>query len=148
MHGNMMLSNSIASNKITSMVRFPKGPWFKSWTFFNVVNFHFRLTELGISGMGMKISLKSVKIWLRYEGLKFEKKVRDLIRGPFGFDCQIGSWHSLLHVTRQIQFENWWIFNEIENNLNLFKINHFPTNFLSGPHFLLTRTSLFSWSSR
>ena len=38
--------------------------------FFNVVNFHFRLTELGISGMGMKISLKSVKIWLRYEGLK------------------------------------------------------------------------------
>ena len=40
------------------------------------MNFHFRLTELGISGMGMKISLKSVKIWLRYEGLKFEKKVQ------------------------------------------------------------------------
>ena len=34
------------------------------------MNFHFRLTELGISGMGMKISLKSVKIWLRYEDLK------------------------------------------------------------------------------
>ena len=70
MHGNMMLSNSIASNKITCMVRFPKGPRFESQLFFNVVNFHFRLTELGISGMGMKISLKSVKIWLRYEGLK------------------------------------------------------------------------------
>ena len=60
------------------------GPRFKSRIFFNVVNFHFRLTELGISGMGMKISLKSVKIWLRYEGLKFEKKVRDSNRGPLG----------------------------------------------------------------
>ena len=46
-----------------SPVRIPK-------FFFNVVKFHFRLTELGISGMGMKTSLKSVKIWLRYEGLK------------------------------------------------------------------------------
>ena len=38
--------------------------------FFDIVNFHFRLTEHGISGMGIKLSLKSVKIWLRYEGLK------------------------------------------------------------------------------
>ena len=45
-------------------------PGLNAELFFNVVNFHFRLTELGISGMGVKISLKSVKIWLRYEGLK------------------------------------------------------------------------------
>ena len=51
-------------------VRFPKGPRFESRIFFDVVNFHFRLTEHGISGLGMKISLKSIKIWLRYEGLK------------------------------------------------------------------------------
>ena len=65
-------------------VRFPKGPCLKPKFLFEVVPFHFRLTELGISGMGMKILLKSVKIWLRYEGLKFEKKSSGVKLGTLG----------------------------------------------------------------
>ena len=58
------------SLKYCCMVRFPRVPGSNPEFFFNVVEFQFRLKELGISSIGMKISLKSVKIWLRYKGLK------------------------------------------------------------------------------
>ena len=44
------------------MVRFPRVPGSNLEFFFNVVEFDFRSKELGISSIGMKISLKSVKI--------------------------------------------------------------------------------------
>ena len=50
------------SLKYCCMVRFPRVPGSNPKFFFNVVEFHFRLKELGISSIGMKISLKSVKI--------------------------------------------------------------------------------------
>ena len=66
----MRLSISIDSNKITCMVRFPKGPRFESRFLKKYSGIPLFIIEIGISGMAMKISLKSVKIWLRYEGLK------------------------------------------------------------------------------